>query len=1045
MKLSDTYLAKRKKLKLCHPEAKEVFVSGALISITATQNEREFLVNQYGRNSNQAKMKVAVCSVDPLTAEYLQDVAETERIGSKRFLYAIDRVENESLEVQTYSFNTVTDYKTPIFIQVSDKLLERVDTDKLYERYVWDELGEPAVFCLNYKSRKKQNTDIRFLSGNRFLIAHNTPRGIIAESESRRQKDYDVPIDVFVAPEIKFIRESESSGVNDDLAKHLDEVSNPATYFARWNAYNELSKRLLEKESEEFGELKYLSYTAQHDFAGNTFEFVLDKELDSSCIGTELAVGETNDSIDKVRQIPVGTIKKIDKEKVITYLENADSFDPIPNTGSLSMYTAGDRLIMARREKARERMVREETPIKYIVSLIEAGVSKRSLLSDWGNSKPVTEKLVDDFPKAKNLNEQQKKALDLAINTPDIALIQGPPGTGKTTVIKAICARFREIYEANERQLQKLDPEHRLASPKILISSFQNEAVDNAISAPLAGDIPAYRKTSKRAKNSTKEQYQRSLDKWYAGVTESIKQVVQSETAVEYVEARKRLSDEFLSYKNAGESLDVAVQLIRRYLAFDEIHYPQDLIAEAKTIIKAISNADDLDDMPDSIVEKLDGQRTVKEAFADDGVRNAKKLIAHLKYRDDLELDDDVIPTIQAVCDPAHSDADFACYVAVVDRLRKRFCSRSAVVNPKDRRAINRCILALSECFSKQYVKTLTNLNDKKSLILTEFLSRLEQDYETLVPKYSMTTAATCQTCYDLRATDPIYDLVIIDEAARANPLDLFIPMSMGKKIILVGDHKQLPHMLEPDVLEVILADPQFNDLPEIEKSLFERLFEMFSKGQRPKAVLLTDQFRMHPDICAFVSEAFYDGKLRTSDKVSVASKASPKEINNGQALTFVNIPIARGAESAGVSKSRRIEAEAVCEDVKHILEVDMCATVGVITFYAAQSNIIKQMLEMRLNNEQLAQVEVGTVDAFQGKEFDYVLLSCVRSNRPKDSKKLPEVGFLTKPNRLCVAFSRAIKQLAVYGDADTLKQIPYFLKLYKRCACEGGGYYREY
>ena len=88
-----------------------------------------------------------------------------------------------------------------------------------------------------------------------------------------------------------------------------------------------------------------------------------------------------------------------------------------------------------------------------------------------------------------------------------------------------------------------------------------------------------------------------------------------------------------------------------------------------------------------------------------------------------------------------------------------------------------------------------------------------------------MTTAATCQTCLDLRdGINKTYDLVIVDEAARANPLDLFIPMSMGKKIILVGDHKQLPHMLEPDVLKMLTDDPNFKDIPEIEKSLLKGL-----------------------------------------------------------------------------------------------------------------------------------------------------------------------------------------------------------------------------
>jgi len=286
--------------------------------------------------------------------------------------------------------------------------------------------------------------------------------------------------------------------------------------------------------------------------------------------------------------------------------------------------------------------------------------------------------------------------------------------------------------------------------------------------------------------------------------------------------------------------------------------------------------------------------------------------------------------------------------------------------------------------------------------------------------------------------------VVIIDEAARANPLDLFIPMSMGKKLVLVGDHKQLPHMLEPDVLKMLADEPKFKDIPEIEKSLFERLFDMFSNGQRRKAIPLTHQFRMHPDICSFVSDAFYDGLLKTSKTITAEDRRSPKEINDGKALTFVNIPISRGAETSGVSKSRWAEVELIGKDVRKILDIDPEASIGLITFYSAQAQSLKRHLDSFLNEEEKRNIEIGTVDAFQGKEFDYVLLSCVRSNSPKNGAQ-PIVGFLEKPNRLCVAFSRSIRQLAVYGDADTLIQIPCFSKLYEICAIEGGGCYREY
>lgn len=142
---------------------------------------------------------------------------------------------------------------------------------------------------------------------------------------------------------------------------------------------------------------------------------------------------------------------------------------------------------------------------------------------------------------------------------------------------------------------------------------------------------------------------------------------------------------------------------------------------------------------------------------------------------------------------------------------------------------------------------------------------------------------------------------------------------------------------------------------------------------------------------------------------------------------------------------SKKLLEQEISRDLKSILETDKEATVGIITFYSAQASKIKQSLEMILNDEESSRVEVGTVDAFQGKEFDYVMLSCVRSNRPKDDNEKPVVGFLEKPNRLCVAFSRAVRQLIVYGDAETLIQIPCFSNLYDICTNGKGGYYREY
>lgn len=384
MKISDIVTAKGSKIKLIFQDTSSKFTKDSLLRIEPTQNEREFLVSQYGHGTDIENSKPVLCKTDSLTAEYIVDLLGTEKADSFRCLFSVDGINETSLEIQAYTFKSVTEYKTTIFIQVSEKLLEKTSFEKLYKDYVWDQLGEPALFCLNFKRKKKDNADVRFISGKRALTAHNTPRGIIAEGEYYlKERDYQ-PIDIYVAPEIQFIPVSENAGINGSLAADLDKVSNPQSYFARWEAYNELSKKLLQQESEEFGELLYSSYTMKTDLAGITFEFFVNEELDDSFKGKELGAAEASDPDSKEttrrpRQTAVGSIRRISGNKVTTYLEGVDGFDVIPDSGCLSLYTAGDRYIMARRDAARERMIKHQSPIKSIVALIEAGASEYEL------------------------------------------------------------------------------------------------------------------------------------------------------------------------------------------------------------------------------------------------------------------------------------------------------------------------------------------------------------------------------------------------------------------------------------------------------------------------------------------------------------------------------------------------------------------------------------------------------------------------------------------------------------------------------------------
>lgn len=1040
MDISEISSAKGLKFNLQCVDSNAEFKAGDLIRLEHTREERAFLVSQFGAGSTEAPP--TSCIAGRTTAEYLHELLQNEEYRAFRCLFEIDCRDADTLEVQAYTFQSITEYKTPIVIAVAGELEGSVSIDRLNGQYIWHKLGKPALFCMNYKNEKKRSEGLRLVGGRRYLIADRTEQGILARRAAYLKYKYDVPIDVFVAPQIRFVPESEVNGTSSPFLDDIEAISNPSSYFARWEAYNVLSRKLSEQEAGDFGRQRYELIRTSKKANGTQYIFETEEEIDGSYLGRELGVPLSNgdQAMRKAeRLVAVGRVVKISGREVTTLLEYDDDIDVIPTTGVLKLNMTGDRAIMKRRESARDRIINNRAPIPGLVSLIEAGTPAYELPGAWGVDEAVTTKFKRNFPRASTLNSEQLAALELALNTPDVALIQGPPGTGKTTVIKGICERFREVFEERERQNQRIDPDHLIRSPKILISSFQNEAVDNAISDPLPRDVPAFRKTSKRMSDGTGAQYSRSLEQWYNQLRASILSSMGNSTVSEFIELRDSLDDEYLSYKNAGEPIERAASLINRYLGFVDIAYPDDLVATATAIVKA-SRVGESEDLANPIVRRIESQRTSREAFEDDGPRNARRLAAYIRMNDDVTVPDNILTAIQAVCDEGFTDEDFETYVRAVDELRERFCKRAPSVSPGDKETISGCILALASYFSDHYTNTLSSLEDRKSIVLAEFLERLGQDYESVVKKYSMTTAATCQASMDLyENADKIYDLVIVDEAARANPLDLFIPMSMGRKVILVGDQKQLPHMLEPDIVKMLAEEADGENIDKIEQSLFERLFDMLSKGRRPRAVKLTRQYRMHPDICRFVSESFYDGLLTTAEDITPGMRSCSDAINNGRPLAFIDIPISRGPETGGSSKSRMCEVVAIGEGVRRILREDPGRRIGVITFYSAQAKLIASHLEEILNDEERDLVEAGTVDAFQGKEFDYVLLSCVRSNSPRDGSA-PNVGFLEKPNRLCVAFSRAIRQLAVYGDARTLSQIPCFAQLHSMCR-EGGGY----
>lgn len=247
------------------------------------------------------------------------------------------------------------------------------------------------------------------------------------------------------------------------------------------------------------------------------------------------------------------------------------------------------------------------------------------------------------------------------------------------------------------------------------------------------------------------------------------------------------------------------------------------------------------------------------------------------------------------------------------------------------------------------------------------------------------------------------FKAIIIDEATQAtepSTLTAVVKALPESAVVLVGDHCQLP----PTVLSKE-ANEQGLGI-----SLFER---MVGRGMQP--LLLDIQYRMHPAIAAFPSAKFYEGRIRSG--VPGALRPAPRALNwRDRRVPISVIPVQGSEYSEGTSYVNATEASMLKQLVVHILQQSQDLRpedIGVISPYAAQVRRIRRDLS---NASPVCRaVEVNSVDGFQGREKELIIVSTVRSNLKG------QVGFLSDPRRLNVAITRARRGLVVLGDVNTL------------------------
>jgi regulator of nonsense transcripts 1 len=267
----------------------------------------------------------------------------------------------------------------------------------------------------------------------------------------------------------------------------------------------------------------------------------------------------------------------------------------------------------------------------------------------------------------------------------------------------------------------------------------------------------------------------------------------------------------------------------------------------------------------------------------------------------------------------------------------------------------------------------------------------------------------------DARLKDFKFRAVVLDEATQAVEAEALIPIVHGaRQLILIGDHRQLgPVVLDKKAAKAGLT-----------QSLFERLINL---GQRP--IRLQVQYRMHPCLSEFPSNAFYEGSLQNG--VTVGDRARPALDfpwpSPETPMMFLAGSAIEEISTSGTSYLNRMEASQCEKIVSKLLRAGILPSqIGVITPYDGQRAFIQQHMQMTgaLRKDLYVEVEVASVDAFQGREKDYIILSCVRSNDHQG------IGFLSDARRLNVALTRAKYGMVILGNPRVLGRHPLWYDL---------------
>jgi hypothetical protein len=912
------------------------------------------------------------------------------------------------------------------------------------------------------------SADVLADASGRFRVTRVVEERLRASRDNKRAKE-------LLEGTIRFVDATAATVARREAVRELRVViEHHDSFLAMWRDYNEIDRRLAESRRNEVGDVAYIECK---EIASNVWRFRLSDSGRSKASGLAELVDELGETV--LEAANNGTESKTAFTGVIARFGTTGRYIAIkrfrgnaatpPAEGVLRVSARGDETRLKRREDALQWIVSGSSQMPQLGLFLEgrpAPTASYRRLKPWS---PAAIQALGGSP-----TPQQTLAMDVALNTPDIALIQGPPGTGKTRLIAALQVRIDEEFSQSTE-----------ASRRLLLTSFQHDAVEHAASATTVRGLPAVKVGGKRGESASAD----SVERWRLELLGKLDARLAAMGGAPGRTLASRLRHLQLSYATSPGSSQHAAALLAHVadLTNEWISAPlrrriEDRIEQLRRPVR--DNSTDLV----ALIKAVRRLRVTTASYEDDGQLMARALTQHREAHSRFGA------TQMAILAALAGDAppDFAEQQSLREQLLDTLLNPTS---PPHGMADPGVEFLLAAAIEEIHARASLD-EDTDRDVLAAFVDILQNETEAVrlaVQGYATVLAATCQqTAGPLQrllresrgdSGRTSFDTVVVDEAARANPLDLLIPLAMAtRRVVLVGDHRQLPHVLEPEVERELSRQAHESAGLSLDTSMFELLFterlpmQTQLDGAR-RVVTLDTQYRMHPTLGSLISKTFYEPHGEVALRAGLPAESFKHGLapfgDRVAAWLDVRRRIAADDELPGLSKQRPVEAKAVALALRRLVEQSSAArlTFGIIAFYRAQVDAIWRALEeeglaertaasgyrvvpSRLGVELGPRVRIGTVDAFQGREFDITILSMTRANDHADTTQggaRRRFGYLTLANRLCVAMSRQKRLLIVAGALDMLsspgaaESVPGLCAFRDLCRGSEGGIYDRF